>query len=93
MNSQALPKAIQMSVRAGVGAGLSAAIAMQFGLKHPIYAFIAAVIVTDPSSSRTKQLGLRRLIETALGIGVATLISFVPKLIRIEEDEPQRSDR
>jgi uncharacterized membrane protein YgaE (UPF0421/DUF939 family) len=159
MISQAIYKSVQLSVRAGAGAGLSAAFAMMLGLQYPIYAFLAAVIVTDLSPSRTRQLGLRRiiatvvgaglgaalipvtgtgpwalglgvliamqacyllkmddgakvagyicgivllehgaeawsyalfrLIETVLGIGVATSISFVPKLIRIEEHEPR----
>ena len=161
MISHAIFKAVQLSVRAGAGAGLSTALALLFGLQYPIYAFLAAVIVTDLSPSRTRQLGLLRiiatvmgaglgallspvlgagpwalglgvliamqashllkvgdgakvagyicgivilehgaeawsyalfrLIETLLGILVATLISFVPKLIRIEEPEPRNS--
>ena len=159
MDSQAVFKATQLAVRAGIGAGLSAGLAQLFGLQYPIYAFLAAVIVTDLSPSRTRQLGLLRLIatvvgagggavlspvlggsawslglgvllamqvshlvkaqegakvagyicgivllehgahpwsyaffrliETALGIAVATSISFVPKLIRIEEHDPR----
>jgi uncharacterized membrane protein YgaE (UPF0421/DUF939 family) len=138
-----------------VAAGLSVALARLCRFEYPIYALIAAVIVTDLSPSRTSKLGVQRLvatvigatcgatlrqllqpsawviglailaamllchiarvhegakvagyicgiviiahgthpwsyallrfIETVLGIGVAWLISFVPKLIRIEE--------
>ena len=64
-------------VRAGVGAGLSAAVALQFDLKYPIYAFIAAVIVTDLSPSRTRQLGLLRLVATVVGAGIGAMLSMV----------------
>jgi uncharacterized membrane protein YgaE (UPF0421/DUF939 family) len=145
---------MQLALRAALAAGLSVALAWFCRFEYPIYALIAAVIVTDLSPSRTSKLGLQRLvatvvgatcgatlrqvlqpsawmigfgilvamlichisrvhegakvagyicgivmvahgthpwsyaflrfIETALGIGVAWLISFVPKLIRID---------
>jgi len=74
---QAFWKASQLAVRAGVGAGLSAAAAQQFDLKYPIYAFLAAVIVTDLSPSRTRQLGLLRLIATVVGAGIGAMLSMV----------------
>jgi uncharacterized membrane protein YgaE (UPF0421/DUF939 family) len=136
---------------------LSVALAWLCRFEFPIYALIAAVIVTDFSPSRTSKLGLQRLVatvvgatcgaafrqvhepsawviglgifvamlichlsrihegakvsgyicgiimiahgthpwsyallrftETVLGIGVAWLISFVPRVIRIEETD------
>ena len=44
-------KGIQLAVRGAAGAGLSIAIAQFFNLQYPIYAFIAAVIVTDLTPS------------------------------------------
>ena len=66
---------IQLAVRAAVAAGLSVAIAQYVRLDNPLYAMIAAVIVTDLSPEETRQLGLSRFGGTVVGAGVAALLS------------------
>ena len=58
---------IQLALRAGVAGGVATWIAMLIGMQHPIYAFIAAVIVTDLSSAQCQRLGLRRILATVVG--------------------------
>jgi uncharacterized membrane protein YgaE (UPF0421/DUF939 family) len=58
---------MQVSVRAALAAGLSVTIAQLLRLECPIYAMIAAVIVTDLSPERTRQLGLPRFAGTVVG--------------------------
>jgi uncharacterized membrane protein YgaE (UPF0421/DUF939 family) len=77
VNLRTLKSGIQLALRAAVGAGLSLALAQLFKLEHPIYALIAAVIVTDPSPSKTSQLGLRRLVATAAGATCGAALSAV----------------
>ena len=155
-------KGVQLAVRAGLGASLSLVIAQLLHLERPIFACLAAVIVTDLTPADTRKLGFRRLgamlvggatgaslsslfttepwaigasvliaillsdalraregakiagyvcglivledttapwryglhrvIETAVGVTVAWLISYVPKLIRIEEARDEKAD-
>lgn len=67
-----------LTIRAAVGAGLSYAIAALLHFQHPIFALIAAVIVTDFSASETSRLALQRLAGTLVGAVVgASLRSFV----------------
>jgi uncharacterized membrane protein YgaE (UPF0421/DUF939 family) len=66
---------IQLATRAAAGAALSLAIAEYFGLQYPIYAFIAAVIVTDLSPNQCRQLGLRRIVATLIGAACGALLS------------------
>jgi len=58
---------VQLAVRAGVAASVSLAIAKSLGLETPIFAFIAAVLVTDLDPSQSRQLGLRRIGATVVG--------------------------
>ena len=75
MNAIALLKGIQLSVRAAVAAGVSLVLAQILGLEYPIYAFIAAVIVTDLSRAQTSRLGWRRLIATVVGATCGAALS------------------
>ena len=71
---------LQLALRAGLAAGLSIAIAQFFKLEYPIYAFIAAVIVTDLNPTRSGQLGFIRLVATVVGalVGAALSAAFPP---------------
>ena len=60
-------KGLQLAVRAAVGASLSFAVAQAINLDRPIFACLAAVIVTDLSPGETRALGLRRLGAMFLG--------------------------
>jgi uncharacterized membrane protein YgaE (UPF0421/DUF939 family) len=75
MSPQSLVKAAQLAVRATAAAGLSLALAQLLTLEFPIYAFIAAVIVTDLSPDQTRRLGWRRLVATIVGATCGAALS------------------
>lgn len=64
---------LQLALRAAVAASLAVVIANAFGLEHPIYAMIAAVIVTDLVPARSRHLALQRVAGTILGASAGAL--------------------
>ena len=58
---------IQLTARASVAAVLALVIARWLQLDYPIYAFIAAVIVTDLEPSTSRKLAVQRMFATIVG--------------------------
>ena len=69
--------ALQVGTRAGAAAGIAVALAQVLRLDFPIYAMIAAIIVTDLSPARTRQLGLQRLLGTIVGATIGAAVSIL----------------
>jgi len=71
--------AIQLSVRAALSAGLAVVIATLLSFEFPLYALIAAIIVTDLSTDKTRKAGFSRIIGSAIGAVVGAVFSmFLP---------------
>ncbi len=68
---------VQLTLRASVAAVAALVLARWFELAYPIYAFIAAVIVTDLEPSTSRKLGLRRMLATVIGALCGALLSFL----------------
>lgn len=66
---------LQLALRAALAAGLSVTLAHLFALEFPIYAMLAAVIVTDLAPAQTQRLGRRRLLATVVGAACGAALS------------------
>ena len=73
--NDSLISAIQVSIRVAAAATLAVALALLLRFEFPIYALISAVVVTDLSAARTRQLALPRLAGTILGGSLGAAIS------------------
>jgi uncharacterized membrane protein YgaE (UPF0421/DUF939 family) len=67
----------QLAIRAALAAGISLAIARALNLETPIFALIAAVIVTDRDPAETRKLATRRVISTAIGAACGIALAQV----------------
>ena len=73
MSLHRLVPVVQLAVRAAAAAGVAVLAAQWLGLQFPIYAMIAAVIVTDVSAARTRELAFPRLAGTAVGAALGAV--------------------
>lgn len=68
---------VQLAVRASTGAALALALDQLLSLQYPLYAAIAAVIVTDLSVIDTRTLGTRRPAATTIGASSGAALAMM----------------
>jgi uncharacterized membrane protein YgaE (UPF0421/DUF939 family) len=68
---------VQLAFRASVAAAVAIAIADFCRLEFPIYALLAAVIVTDLAPSQSRRLAMHRLLATFVGAVCGAALTFV----------------
>lgn len=68
-------ESIALALRAAIASVLAVGAAQLLHLAYPIYALIAAVLVSDASFVATRRLGLHRLLGTALGAVAGAVLS------------------
>jgi uncharacterized membrane protein YgaE (UPF0421/DUF939 family) len=73
--SQATWAGAQLALRAAIAGAFAVALARYFSFNYPIFAFIAAVLVTDLSVAESRRLGFIRLIATVVGAVWGALLS------------------
>jgi uncharacterized membrane protein YgaE (UPF0421/DUF939 family) len=70
-----LKRGFQIASRAAVGAALSLVIAQGCRLEYPLYAMLAAIIVTELSPAQTRLLAARRIVATLVGATCGALLA------------------
>jgi uncharacterized membrane protein YgaE (UPF0421/DUF939 family) len=79
LDRRAVLGGLQLALRAGVAAGIAFEIAGLLKLNFPIFAAVAAIIVTDLAPSQSRALGLHRIVATILGALCGGVLStFLP---------------
>ncbi len=68
---------ILLAVRVALAATIAFALADLLQLHHPIYAFIAAVLVTDRSPQLSRKLGMTRVASTIIGAATGATLSWI----------------
>lgn len=73
----AFVRGLQLSLRAAAAAAIAYAVAEILKFEYPIYALIAAVIVSDLSPARTRRLAVQRLVATLIGVACGIAASVI----------------
>ena len=67
---------LQLAIRAALSGGAALALATLGGFAHPIFSFIAAVVVTDLSPRESRKSGVRQIVGTMIGACCGLVLSL-----------------